>query len=107
MSQTGSDWTVQAADTIESVVGTIRDKTAAPLTKVARGLVFGIIAAAMGVTALALLTVGGIRLLVEVLPFDNARSSWVAEAIIGAVFLLLGLIVWSRRKPRQGQQAKS
>lgn len=101
MSQTGSDWTVQAADTIESVVGTIRDKTAVPLTKVARGLVFGIIAGTLGLAALVLLVIGGIRLLVEVLPFDDhARSAWVAEAAIGAVLLVAGLVVWSKRKPK-------
>jgi hypothetical protein len=101
MSQNGSDWTVQTADTIESVVGAIRDKTAAPLTKVARAIVFGVIVATVGLAALVLFVVGGIRLLVEVLPFDHSRSVWVAEAIVGSVFLLLGLFVWSKRKPKK------
>ena len=61
MAQPGSDWTVQAADTIESVVGSIRDKTTVPLTTVARSLVFGLIAGVLGVAALVLLTIGLVR----------------------------------------------
>lgn len=101
MAQPGGDWTVQAADTIESVVGSIRDKTAVPLTTVARALVFGLIAGVVGVAALVMLTIGLVRAVIEVLPFDDhSRSVWVAEAGIGGLFLLLGLFVFAKRKPK-------
>ena len=38
----GSDWTVEVADRIESVVGAVRDRTTVPITKVARVVVFGV-----------------------------------------------------------------
>ena len=101
MAQTGGDWTVQAADTIESVVGSIRDKTAKPLTTVARGLVFGLIAGILGGSALVLLVIALVRGLVELLPFDDhARSVWVAEVGLGGLFLLVGLFVFAKRKPK-------
>ena len=101
MAQTGGDWTVQAADTIESVVGSIRDKTAKPLTTVARGLVFGLIAGILGGAAVVLLIIGLVRALVELLPFDDhARNVWVAEAGLGGLFLLVGLFVFAKRKPK-------
>src|SRR5438309_9145097 len=93
-SPAGQDWTVQAADRIESVVGTIRDKTVVPVTTVARGIVYGILAGVLGVMALLLLAVGAIRALAVYLPFhvgeSHARSVWASYAIVGGIFVLLG-----------------
>lgn len=88
------------ADTIESVVGSVRDKTAVPLETVARALVYGIILGTMGVTALVLVTILGIRLLDYVLPV------WVAYAITGGLFTLAGLFLWRKRRPSSGKNAK-
>ena len=46
------DWATQLTDQIERVVATVRDRTTRPVLTVVRGLVFGIIAAAGGITAL-------------------------------------------------------
>lgn len=91
---TSADWTVQVADTIESVVGSVRDKTAVPLETVARALVYGILIATMGATAVVLLTITGIRLLDYVLPI------WGAYAVLGGLFTLLGLFLWRKRRTR-------
>ena len=85
----GSDWSVQAADTIERVVGTIRDKTSVPLTTVARALVFGLLAAVMGLTTLVFLTIALVRAVNVYLPGDV----WAAYSVIGGIFTLLGLLV--------------
>lgn len=87
------DWTVQVADTIESVVGSIRDKTTVPAETVARALVYGILVGVMGATALVLLTVGTVRLL------DNWLRIWAVYAILGGLFTLLGLFLWRKRRP--------
>jgi hypothetical protein len=95
------DWAVQAADTIERVVTGVRDKTTVPLTTVARALVFGLLAAAMGTTALVLLSVGLVRVLVTYLagPLDShARAVWVTEGGLGGIFTLVGLFVWTKRR---------
>jgi hypothetical protein len=92
---TSPDWTVQVADTIESVVGSVRDKTAVPLETVARALVYGIVLGTMGVTALILLTIAAIRGLSYVL------EVWAAYAIIGAIFTGLGMLAWYFRRPRK------
>ena len=95
MSQSG-DWSAQAADTIESVVENIRDKTTVPLTKVARGLVYGIVAGAMGGAALLLLGI----LLIRVFDVYIPGNIWTVYAAIGGVFTLLGLLLWTRRRPK-------
>lgn len=81
-----SDWTVGAADTIERVVGEIRDKTAVPLTTVARALVFGLLAAVMGVTVLVLVAVFSVRLVDVYLPGDV----WATDLLLGGIFTVLG-----------------
>jgi hypothetical protein len=96
--QSGSDWTVEAADRIEAVVTIVRDKTTVPAQQVAQAVVFGLFAAIMGIVALVLLVIGILRLNVY-LPFgsDAARKMWVAYLIVGAILLLAGLFLFRKR----------
>jgi len=97
---TSADWTVQVADTIESVVGTVRGKTAVPLETVARGLVYGILIAVIGTTALVLFTIILVRLLSYVL------EVWAVYGILGILFTGLGLFLWRKRRPARGDTSK-
>ena len=90
---TSPDWTVQVADTIESVVGSVRAKTAVPLETIARALVYGILLAVMGSAALILSTI----VLVRVLSYW--LEVWAVDLILGAIFTLLGLFLWRKRRP--------
>ena len=98
---TSPDWTVQVADTIESVVGSVRDKTAVPLETAARGLVYGIVLGTMGITALVLFTI----LLVRVLSY--VLEIWAAYALLGAIFTLLGMFLWRKRRAPAGTENQS
>ncbi|HVE45993.1 MAG TPA: hypothetical protein VNA57_04510 [Acidimicrobiales bacterium] len=80
------DWTVQAADTVERLVGGLRDKTAAPLTTVARALVYGLLAAVMAVATLVLVVIGALRAVDVYLPGEV----WSAHLLVGGIFTLLG-----------------
>lgn len=84
----GDDWTVQAADTIERVVGGLRDKTAVPLTTLARTLVFGLLAAIMGVTTLVFVAVGVVRVVDVYLPEDV----WATYLLVGGIFTVAGAL---------------
>ena len=103
------DWTVQAADTIESVVGSIRDKTVVPATTVARGLVYGLVAGVLGIVALVLLLVGLFRLVSSYLPWWFAdrpgRSVWVTYALFGGIFTLAGLFLLRKANQPRGRTA--
>lgn len=87
------DWTVQVADTIESVIGSVRDKTTVPVETIARALVYGILIATAGITALVLLTVVLVRALSYVMPV------WGADAALGGLFTLAGMFLWRKRRP--------
>jgi hypothetical protein len=85
----GTDWTVQAADTVERVVGAVRDKTAVPLTTIARAVVYGLVAAIMGIAALTLVAVGLVRAVNAYVP----EEVWAAHLIVGGIFTLAGLLL--------------
>jgi hypothetical protein len=95
------DWTVEVTDRIESVVEIVRDKTTVPATKAAEVVVFGVVAALLGVIAFFCLVLLIIRLLYVYLPIHPlSRRIWVADAIVAAIFLGSGLFVWRMRQPK-------
>lgn len=89
----GQDWTVQAADTVERVVGSVRDKTTVPLITIARVLVFGLLAAIVGGASLVFLTIGLVRVL-DV--YTGEGRVWIAYALLGGIFTLAGLFLLRR-----------
>jgi hypothetical protein len=93
------DWPAQAADTIERVVGTVRDKTAEPALTVGRAVVYGVFAAIAGTAVLVLLSVGAVRALDAYLPdaVFGEDHIWAAHMIVGAIFTIAGLFLWSKR----------
>jgi hypothetical protein len=95
------DWTVEVTDRIESVVGTVRDRTAVPATKAARLLIFGFVAGTLGMVALFLLAQGLLRILYVYVPIHPlARRVWVVDAIVAAIFLASGAFLWRKKEAR-------
>ena len=88
------DLAAKGMDYVDLVVAVLRDKTVRPLTLVARGLIFGIIVLAAAVTTLTLLSVSLIRLLTVYLH----NKAWLAQLIVGVVFVILGIVAWKFRK---------
>lgn len=95
------DWPKQAADTIERVVGTVRDKTVVPAQKATKAVVYGLLATFFLGTALTLLVIGGFRSLVIL-----TGEVWAAYGICGGILVLAGAFCWSRREraPRDDEQ---
>lgn len=93
------DWPTQAADTIEQVVSTVRDKTTGPALTASRGLVYGTFAAIVGVAALVLAVIIAVRLLDNYLPdaVFGETHTWAAHLVLGLVFTIAGLFAWSKR----------
>ena len=86
-----SEWTSQAADTIEKTVVAIRDRTVEPATRAAKFVVYGIFAACCAVVALLLLAIVLFRALTYAVPV------WLAWMILGGIFVAGGLFCWTRR----------
>ena len=86
------DWPAQAADTIERVVGTVRDKTVVPAQKATRVVVYGLLATFFVITAITLLVIGAFRGLVIL-----TDEVWAAYAICGGILVILGAFLWRMR----------
>lgn len=96
------DWAGEAADSIERVIDNVRDKAVVPLMTVARAIVYGTLAAILGVGAMVLTAVLLVRLLDIYLHNISWMPDgvWVSHAVAGSVFVLAGLILWSRRNAK-------
>jgi hypothetical protein len=84
---------VLATEKVVSAVDAVRVKTAGPAIKVSRALVYGIMAAFIGLMALILLLIGLVRLLDNVLPKDV----WLVYLVLGGMFSAIGAFLWSKR----------
>lgn len=101
------DWAAQAADTIERVVGEVRDKTTGPALTAARSVVYGTFAALVGLTAFVLATIAAVRVVDNYLPdaVFGDEHMWAADLIIGVAFVVAGGVLWVRRNasPEEGR----
>lgn len=92
------DWPAQAADTIVRVVGQVRDKTTGPIQKVARGAVYGLLAAMLGFAYLVLVAIILVRILDSYVVGEG--NTWLAHLIVGVVFAGAGFFLWGKgRQP--------
>lgn len=96
---TDPGWAAKQADTIVRVVDQVRDRTTRPLVMLARGLVFGTIAVAGGITALLLLLIASTRGLQAFIewPLSHATAVWVSYLVLGGILLIVGALLMRRR----------
>ena len=87
------DWPQQATGRVVDLVDNVRTKTAGPAIRISRAIVYGLVALILLLLALPIFLIGITRLLNYAIPGD---VYWVYFGI-GAVFVLAGLALWSRR----------
>ncbi len=94
--QTGSfdEWPSKAADLVDLVVDTIRDRIIRPVILVGRTIVFGLLIAALVVVVAVVVAVAVLRLL-DVYAFAN--HVWASYAVLSVAFTIVGLVAWSKR----------
>ena len=93
---TTPDWAVNALDKVDEVIVKVRSNTTDRLVKVARAVVFGVLAAIMGVTALIFAIIALVRGLDEAIP----GPVWSIYLGLGAIFVLAGAFLWSKKTRR-------
>ena len=92
-----TDWTTEAVDTIEKVVGAVRERTVVPAHRATRVIVFGFLATFCVVSALVLLVFGTFRA-ADV--YIAQGEVWAVWSVLGGIFVLAGLFFWLKRSPR-------
>jgi hypothetical protein len=89
-----TDWTTDTADRIVRAVDMVRERTVDPVQSIARGTVYAILAALIVLPALVMATIGTFRGLVLI----YQGEVWAAWLTLGAIFVGIGLLLWSKRK---------
>ena len=94
---TGEDWAAATADAIERTVQSVRAKTADPLERVVRLVVYGLLAGIVGIAIAVLGAIVTLRGLVVLIDVVWQPEVWLAYLILGGIFVVAGLLVWRRR----------
>jgi hypothetical protein len=96
---TDPNWASDTTDTLVRLVGTVRDQTTTKAVFAARALVFGIIAAFLGVFILVITIIGlmrGIQALLD-LAVSEPQSVYLSYFIVGGMLCLGGLLLFKKR----------
>jgi hypothetical protein len=87
-----NDLSERALDTVDTVVATVNDKAIRPALVAARGIVFGIIIAAVAITVVVLFCITVIRASVIA-----GHRVWASYVVLGLIFSGVGALLYSRR----------
>lgn len=90
-----TDWTDQVTGLIVESVDKVRDRTTGPILDYSQASVHAIVALILAVPLFVL----GVILAVRVLTYFVFREVWITYAVLGTLFVLIGVVLWSRRKP--------
>jgi hypothetical protein len=96
---TDPSWPSELADTVERVVGQVRDRATKPAVHVTRGIVFGLLAGMLGVVAVTLLIVGATRALQVLLALGlpQGRAVYLSYLIVGGILCVVGALFLRKR----------
>jgi hypothetical protein len=97
---TDPNWAAELADTVERVVGTVKEKATTPVVHITRGIVYGLLGVFLGITAVTLLLIGMTRGLQAILDIGltNERAVYVSYLLMGGILCVGGLLVLRKRR---------
>ena len=90
------DFPTRIADQLEAFATKVRSMTVDKLAGAARWTAASLVLSVLGMALFVFLIVALVRILDELLPGD---VGWV-YVLLGGLFLVLGVFLWSRRKPK-------
>lgn len=96
---TDPHWADETADTVIRLVGKVRDGGTTKVVHLARGVVYGIIAAFLGMFALVIALIMITRAIQSGLDavVDHDRSVYISYFIVGGIFTIVGLLLFKKR----------
>lgn len=98
-------WASDLANTVERVVGQVRDRATTPIVKVVRALVFGVVIVFAAFALLLLSVIVGVKLLQTILNspigLDHDSSVWVSYMVMAGILGVLGLFAMRLRRPKE------
>jgi hypothetical protein len=96
---TDPNWADDMTDTVVRTVDAVRERTTVPLIYAARGLVFGILAAFLGLFALVITIIAflrGVQALLDIW-VSQERAVYLSYFIVGGIISIAGLVLFRKR----------
>lgn len=96
---TDPNWADNTTEQVVKLVDNVKAKTTKPAVMVARGLVFGLLAAFLGLFALVILLIGATRALQVLLELitTQGRSVYISYFVVGGALTLVGAVLFKKR----------
>ena len=88
---------------LDHVLDVVHDRVLRPLLLVGRTIAYLFVLVLVAIFLVVALVIGGVRLL-DVYAF--AGRVWITDALIGALSLVGGLLLWRRRRPVAARTAR-
>lgn len=98
---TDQHWASDLADTVERLVGKVRDTATNNVVLVTRAVVFGLLGAVLGIAALVLTLIvvtRGLQSLLE-LAVEWPRAVYISYFVLGGICLAAGAFMMKKRRP--------
>lgn len=86
----------KALHTFDHVLDVVHDRVLRPVLIAGKTVAFGFILLLMGLVLVTVLVIGALRVM-NVYLF--AGHEWLSYAIVGAISVTIGLVLWRRRRP--------
>lgn len=96
---TDPNWAADLADTVERIVTKVRDRATKPVVLLTRGLVYGLLAAFLGIMAIVLLLIvatRGIQALLD-LAVSWPRAVYLSYLLLGGILGVGGALMFKSR----------
>lgn len=96
---TDPNWADETTEQVVRFVDNVKAKTTKPAVMAARGLVFGLLAAFLGLFALVLVLIGLTRGLQAALiaVVDHDRAVYISYLIVGGILSIVGMLLFKKR----------
>ncbi len=95
------NWASDVTDTIERLVGNVRDKATLKIVTIVRALVFGLLTAVVGLAVLVIVLIVAVRLLQAVVRVptrtDHDSAVWIAYLVMSAILFGVGALCMRMR----------
>lgn len=100
-SASAEEWSIRAADTVESALDVVHDKVVRPALVAGRAVVFGVVIAVVTLVVFVFLAIALVRLL-DVYAFSG--RVWASDALIGTLACAGGFAIWTLRRRKRASE---
>jgi uncharacterized membrane protein len=96
---TDPNWATETTDKLVSLIDNVRMQTTQKVVYAARGAVFGLLAAILGVLIVFIVLIGSMRALQSLLALavDWGQAVYLSYFIVGGILSIVGIVLFRKR----------